>query len=172
MSYGFAENATSRITKPSGKGVSMGKVRSIRPESGAAMAHAHAIISDRIEEAAETLRRMPDKERSILRRSERGQTWPLMLHQATEHAAYEGIKVRLPPPSAARITRMHEVLDWLLDLARMEPTFFKPVWLICAERREIGKVARILGIDPKTVHRRKRAGLTLIAVAIRPRLAA
>lgn len=148
----------------------MAVIRHIEPRS--AMDRAHDLIANRIEEAAETLRRMPDKERGILRRSERGQSWPLMLHQATEHAAYEGIKVRLPPPSAARITRMNEVLDWLLDLARMEPSFFKPVWLICAERRPVGKVARILGIDRKTVHRRKLAGLTLIAVAIQPRLAA
>jgi len=148
------------------------KKAKIERSSGPAMDRAHALIADRIEEAAETLRRMPDKERAMLKKGERGQSWPIMLHQATEHAAYEGIKVRLPPPSAARITRMNEVLDWLLDLARMDPDYFKPVWLMCAERRPVGKVARILGIDPKTVISRKRAGLTLIAIAVAPKLAA
>lgn len=133
------------------------------------MDRARDVIADRIEEAAETLRRMPDRERSLLRKSERGQEWPLMLHQATEHAAYEGIKIRLPPPSAARITRMDEALDWLLDLARDEPDYFKPVWLICAERKSLARSAYILGFDKRTVLKRKTAGLTYIVVSAMPR---
>lgn len=130
------------------------------------MDEARKVIAERIEEAAETLRRMPDRERDLLRKGERGQSWPVMLHQACEHAAYQGLKTRLPPPSAARITRMNQVLDWLLELARIERKYFTAVWLTCAERRGPSEVGRTLGADRKTVSKYVKAGLTLLVVRI------
>jgi hypothetical protein len=132
------------------------------------MERAMKIVSDKIEEAADTLRRLPDRERTLLAKSERGQTWPLMLHQACEHAAYEGLKARRPPPSAKQIDRMNEVLDWLLELARVDRDYFKVVWLICARRKKPAEVARIVGVTRATVYKRHRAGLTILVVSIVP----
>jgi hypothetical protein len=132
------------------------------------MERAMEIIADRIEEAADTLRRMPDRERALLAKSERGQTWPLMLHQACEHAAYEGLKVRRPPPTAKHIDRMNEVLDWLLELAKIDSGYFKVVWLLFAKRRTPTEVARIVGVTRETVYVRRRAALTLLVVQIVP----
>lgn len=108
-------------------------------------------IWERIEEAADTLRRMPDAERQALQRAEAGQQWPLMLHTAADHAAWEKVPMRRPRPSAAQISRMEEVMtDWLVALAKQDAKFVKAVWLFCGLRRGPGKVAAILGCDRKT----------------------
>lgn len=133
---------------------------------------ARSIVAGRVEEAFDVLRRMPDRERSMLAKGERGREWPVMLHQAFEHAAHQGIKIRLPPPSAAQITRMHEVLAWMLELAIREPGYAKVVYLVHGKRFGTMRVARIVGIDKKTVARWLAAGLTLVVVDISRRKSA
>jgi hypothetical protein len=121
------------------------------------------VIHERVEEAWDTLRRMPDRERDLLLRSERGHQWPPMLYTAAEHAAWKPVKMRRPPPTGRQIDRMHEVLDWLLVLAKQERKFFKAVWLMCAERKKVSESARILGCDRETARIWRDKGLDRIA---------
>ena len=125
-------------------------------------------IAECIHAAAQTLRRMPDRERRLLHNSERGQAWPAMLHQACEHAAYKDAKLRLPPPNARQIDEMNKVLDWLFELALIDTGYFKVVWLTCAEKRGMSEVARIVGLHRGTVRAHRQAALTLLMVKIAP----
>lgn len=122
-----------------------------------------ADIAERIEEAADTLRRVPDREREMLRAGERGAAWPLMLHTADEHAAWERVPVKRPPPSKEQITRMEEVIDWLLVLARQERKYFNAVWLFCAKRKKPSEAGKLLGCHRETATIWRDAGLDRIA---------
>lgn len=107
-------------------------------------------VAERIEESWDVLRRMPDREREALRRAERGQAWPTMLYSADEHEAWAKVPLKRPPPSAQQITRMEEVLDWLLVLAKQERKFFNAVWLFCARGKGPADVGKILGCHRET----------------------
>jgi hypothetical protein len=107
-------------------------------------------MAERVEEAWDTLRRMPDKERNLLLRGERGQTWPLIIHSAAEHAAWKPVKIRRPPATARQIDRMEQVMDWLLGLSKQERDFAKAVWLCCAMRRKPAEAAKLLGCHRDT----------------------
>src|SRR4051812_2235787 len=107
-------------------------------------------VAERVEEAWDVLRRMPDRERAVLQQAERGQVWPLMLHTADEHAAWAAVPMKRPRPSAAQITRMEEVLDWLLVLAKQDRKYFNAVWLFCARGKGPIDVGKILGCHRET----------------------
>lgn len=112
---------------------------------------ARAEIAERIRDAWEVLRRMPDEERQALQRAESGQSWPAMIHTAAEHAAWEKQPLRRPRPTAGQITRMEEVMtDWIVALAKQDLKFVKAVWLFCAMNRHVGEAAKALGCDRKT----------------------
>jgi hypothetical protein len=132
------------------------------PPARAALLAARADIAERIEDAAATLRRMPDKEKSMLLNGERGQAWPVMLHTAAEHAAWAPRPVRRPPATSQQIDRMDEALDWLLVLARQKRDYFRAVWLMCAERKKSGEAAKILGCNRDTARIWCDAGLDRI----------
>ena len=126
-----------------------------------------ASIADRIDEAAQTLRRMPDKEREMLMRGDRGQSWPGILYTAAEHAAWTPTRMRRPPPDCKQIDRMYEVLDWLLVLARHDRDYFRAVWLMCAERKKNREAANIIGIHRETASIWCANGLDRIAHHLR-----
>lgn len=126
-------------------------------------------IAERIEEAWDTLKRLPDRDKALLMKE--AATWPTMLHTAAEHAAWKPMKVKRPPPTAKQIDRMHEVLDWLLALAKQERDFCKAVWLCCAERKKPAEAAKILGCHRQTARIWRDNGLERISV-IRSRLQA
>lgn len=127
-------------------------------------------VWERIEECWDVLRRMPDREREALRSAERGQTWPLIVHSADEHNAWEKQPIKRPLPTAAAITRMEEVLDWLLALAKQDRKYFNAVWLFCARRKGQKEVAKILGHHRETVTVWRDNGLDRIVAlrAIKP----
>jgi hypothetical protein len=106
---------------------------------------------------------MPDREKNALLHGERGQSWPVMVHTAAEHAAWAPQPMRRPPPSHRQISRMNEVLDWLLVLAKQDRRFFKAVWLMCAERKGPGKAAKFLAVHRETVVIWRDNGLDRIA---------
>lgn len=135
------------------------------------IAAARVLVADRVEEAWDVLRRMPDRERAMLAKGERGQTWPTMLRTAAEHAAYKRVPLRRPPPTAAQITRMHEVLDWLLALAKQERDYFQAVWLCCAERRKTAEAAKLMGCHRNSARTWRDCGLDRIAAqfGVKPR---
>ena len=74
-----------------------------------------ATIAERVEEAMETLKRLPG-ERPIGFRS----TWPDIVRKAVEAYGYNAPEVRLPPPDNQRIDQALEVLDWMLWLRPKE----------------------------------------------------
>lgn len=119
-------------------------------------------VEERIHEAWDVLRRMPDRERALLRNAERGSAWPLIVHSADEHAAWAKEPARRPPPSAAQITRLDEVLDWLLVLAKQERKFFNAVWLFCALNKGAIDAAKVLGCHRETATVWRDAGLDRI----------
>ena len=79
-------------------------------------------IEDRFEEAAYTLRRLPEKDRP------RGYTsyWPAVVHDAKHAYGYTPEAPMRVIPSAAAITRMEECFDWLM---LVDPEDARIVWL-------------------------------------------
>lgn len=122
-----------------------------------------AEIAERIEEAWDVLKRMPDKERAMLMQAERGHAWPLIVYTADEHAAWLPRPVSRPPPSTRQVTRMEEVLDWLSVLAKQDRKFCRAVWLFCAFQKKPNTVAKIMGCHRETATVWRDAGLDRIA---------
>jgi hypothetical protein len=77
-----------------------------------------SLIEERLAEAADTLRRLPE-----VRVQGHASTWP---PYNQECLATEDVTLRRPPPSAAAITRMDEALPWLQLL---DPVDARIVWL-------------------------------------------
>jgi len=79
-----------------------------------------AMVEERLIEAAAVLRRLP---------RERGQgyfsTWPQTFVEFSDLVGQTPEPMRLPPPSAAAISRMDTALPWLLWLAPLDA---KIVW--------------------------------------------
>lgn len=132
--------------------------------------HEREEIAERIWEAANTLRRLPDGDRGRLRMQ--AMSWPALLRDASEHGAYKSVQVKLPAPGGAQIDRMHEVLEWLLWLAKVEQKFLKAVWLCCGERRNVVEAAKHLAVHRETVAAWRDNGLDRIAAHARDRRAA
>ena len=112
-------------------------------------------IEDRFEEAAFTLRRLPEKDRP------RGyaSSWPPVVRDAAEvHASAAEAPMRVIP-SAAAITRMEECFDWLLML---DPEDARIVWLR-AEGVRWRQVCFRAGVVRTTAWRRWAAALLTIA---------
>lgn len=78
-------------------------------------------IAERIEEAAQTMRRLP-RERGPYRN---GCFWPEVVHDFWESYGNEPDKMRPSVPSASAISRMQEVCTWLQWL---EPAQASLVW--------------------------------------------
>jgi hypothetical protein len=77
-----------------------------------------SLVEDRLAEAADTLRRLPET-----RIQGHASTWPPYVQECLEPTE---VKLRRPPPSAAAITRMDLALPWLHQL---DPIDTKIVWL-------------------------------------------
>lgn len=74
-----------------------------------AVAPSRDIVWRRIVEAAQTLKRLPDRERARLRAN--GATaWPDFLRKSIEAYGYSVVRIT---PSAHAIDRMEETMDWL-----------------------------------------------------------
>jgi hypothetical protein len=112
-------------------------------------------IEDRFEEAAYTLRRLPERNRP--RRY--GSSWPPVVHDAMQAYGYTPEAPMRIVPSAAAITRMEECFDWLLIL---EPEDARIVWLR-AEGVRWRQVCYRAGIVRTTAWRRWAASLLTIA---------
>ncbi len=79
-------------------------------------------IEDRLEEAAWTLRQLPEKDRP----RGYGRSWPDVVHEAKHAYGYTEARPMKVIPSAAAISRMEECFDWLLML---DPEDARIVWL-------------------------------------------
>lgn len=115
-------------------------------------------LIDRIDEAAATLRKLPDPDRRFL--STRGRSnWPTVIMSFWEAYGLEAPKMRLPPPSAQAIDRMDEVLNWMGWLTRQDSAEMKCVWLIYGERKRIVECTGILGLHRNTVRQKRDDGI-------------
>ena len=112
-------------------------------------------IEDRFEEAAYTLRRLPEKDRP------RGYSsyWPAVVHDAKHAYGYTPEAPMRVIPSAAQITRMEECLDWLL---LVDPEDARIVWLR-AEGARWRQVCIRAGCVRSTAWRRWAAALLTIS---------
>ncbi len=114
------------------------------------------MIEDRMEEAALTLRRLPDPRGSGPRGY--GQSWPEYVHEARHAYGYHETRLRVVP-SAAEIQRMEECIDWLRFLHPDDATI---VWRR-AEGWRWRQVAIQVGVVRQTAWRRWVASLQTIA---------
>ncbi len=112
-------------------------------------------IEDLFEEAAYTLRRLPEKNRP------RGYSsyWPAVVHDAKHAYGYTPEAPMRVIPSAAAITRMEECLDWLL---LVDPEDARIVWLR-AEGARWRQVCIRAGCVRSTAWRRWAAALLTIS---------
>ena len=112
------------------------------------------IIEERLEEAASVLKRLPP-----VKVQGYYSLWPRYVYEFADLVGQEPNEMRLPPPSAASITRMDEAMEWLKLL---EPDDAKLVWLR-AERTQWKHICVRLGMSRATAHRHWQYAMVLIA---------
>ena len=112
------------------------------------------LVEARIEEAADTLRRLPEERVQTARSS-----WPPIIREFHDAYGAEPARLRLGPPPAAAIDRMDQTLEWLRWL---EPGDVKLVWAR-AEGLPWKAICWQYRADRKTLWRHWVAALTLIA---------
>ena len=112
-------------------------------------------IEDRMEEAAYTLRRLPEKDRPRGYRS----SWPPFVQEAKHAYGYTPEAPMRVIPSAAAISRMEECFDWLMLI---DPQDARIVWLR-ADGMRWRQVCIRAGVVRSTAWRRWAAALLTIA---------
>lgn len=113
-----------------------------------------AMVEERLIEAAAVLRRLPS-----VRMSGYFSTWPTMIVEFSDLVGQTPEPMRLPPPSAAAISRMEATLPWLRWL---EVEDAKLVWMR-AERKPWKAICWRFGIARATANRRMEYALSVIA---------
>lgn len=112
-------------------------------------------IEDRFEEAAITLRRLPDPPGSGPKAW--GRSWPDYVHDARHAYGYGEFRVRIVP-SADEIQRMEECIEWLAWLA---PDDAKLIWYR-AEGQRWRQVCIKIGCVRQTAWRRWVAAILTV----------
>jgi Domain of unknown function (DUF6362) len=110
-----------------------------------------SLVEERISEAADTLRRLPNT-----KVQGHASTWPPYVQECLETAE---VTLRRPPPSAAAITRMDQALPWLNWL---DATDTRIVWLR-ANGEPWKVVCGTVGLSRATAHRHWLYALCVIA---------
>lgn len=120
-------------------------------------------IEDRFEEAALTLRRLPNPSGSGARGY--GRSWPEYVHEAKHAYGYEEARMRVIP-NAREIQRMEEALEWLAlvggDSEQAIIDNRRIVWMR-AEGHRWKQICRAVGCVRSTAWRRWTAALVTIA---------
>jgi hypothetical protein len=115
------------------------------------------MVEARFEEAADTLRRLPNQHIQQCR-----STWPAVVRDAAEAYGWASIRVRRGPPAADAIDRMDECLEWFTwldgDDARL-------VWLRAAGVQWKLICGRI-GVSRTTAWQRWVAALIVVATRL------
>jgi hypothetical protein len=112
-------------------------------------------IEERLEEAAWTLRRLPEKDRP----RGYGSSWPPIVRDAKHAYGYTPQAPMRVVPSAAAITRMEECFDWLMMI---DPEDARIVWLR-AENVRWKQICIRAGVVRSTAWRRWVAALMTIS---------
>ena len=114
-------------------------------------------VADRLEEAAQTLRRLPPvKVRGYI------SAWPPTIRDFWEAFGWNAVEVRFGPPAPDAIDRMDESLSWLHWL---EPNEVRLVWLR-AEGVRWKSIAYRFGMDRSTAWRHWSCALIKIAAQL------
>ena len=116
------------------------------------------MVEDRLEEAADTLRRLPDGQKPQTHMS----AWPAVLRDFWEVYGQERPRLRLPPPHPAAIDRLDQTLAWL---AWLETDEVRLVWLR-AERVRWKAICWRFGVSRTTAWRNWVAALVKIAARL------
>ncbi|MDD3445134.1 MAG: DUF6362 family protein [Zavarzinia sp.] len=115
------------------------------------------MVASRLEEAADTLRRLPDSEARF--RLGLRSAWPDVVRDATTAYAAEGPRVRLGPPAPGAIDRLEETISWL---ALMTEAQRRIAWAL-ASGIPVAGLARMIGCHRNTVANRQAAALRVVA---------
>ncbi len=118
-------------------------------------------VEDRLEEAAVTLRRLPNPPGSGPKGH--GSSWPEYVHEAKHAYGYHTTRLRVVP-SARDIARMEEAIAWLLFIR--DPDDRRIVWMR-AEGVRWRDVCVNAGCCRSTAHRRWSAALLTISKALK-----
>jgi hypothetical protein len=113
-------------------------------------------IEDRFEEAARTLRRLPNPPGSGPKGY--GNAWPAYVQDARHAYGYHEVQMRVVP-SAADIQNMEECIAWL---GWLSPDDARIVWMR-AEGARWKQVCWRIGVARSTAHRRWAAALLTVA---------
>ncbi len=115
------------------------------------------MVTERLEEAAETMKRLPPVMSKKIACS-----WPPIIQEFWEAYGWNDMKVRLGPPTPDAIGRMDEVMEWLrwleLDDVRL-------VWLR-AERVPWKLIMQRFGLARSTVSARWKAAISQIVAIL------
>lgn len=111
------------------------------------------MVEERLIEAAAVLKRLPP-----VRVGGYFSTWPKMKVEFSDLVGQTPEPMRLPPPSAAAISRMEETLGWS---SWLEPDDAKLVWRR-AERAPWKAICYELGMSRATANRRLAYALSVI----------
>lgn len=112
-----------------------------------------ALVEERLIEAAETMKRLPE-----VRVQGYYNSWPTILREFSDRVGEAAAPLRRPPPSPAAITRMEEALSWLRWL---EADDAKLMWMR-AEGVRWKPICWRFGITRSTAHRRFEYALAAI----------
>lgn len=112
-------------------------------------------IEDRFEDAARTLRRLPNPPGSGPRGY--GQSWPDYVQDAKHAYGYHEATIRVAP-SASDIQNMEECFEWL---SWLKPDDARIVWMR-AEGARWKQVCGRVGVVRSTAHRRWAAALLTV----------
>ena len=117
-------------------------------------------IEDRFEDAARTLRRLPNPPGSGPRGY--GQSWPDYVQDAKHAYGYHEATIRVAP-SALDIQHMEECFEWL---SWLKPDDARIVWMR-AEGARWKQVCYRIGVVRSTAHRRWAAALLTVQKRLR-----
>lgn len=116
-----------------------------------------ALVEALLAEAADTLRRLPDREARF--RAGLGSAWPDVVRDAATAYGAEGVRLRLGPPAPAAIDRLEGVISWLAWLNEPQRRI---AWAV-ASGFTVARLARQIGCHRNTVANRHAAAMRLIA---------
>lgn len=115
------------------------------------------MVEYRLEEAADTLRRLPDAQARF--RLGLRSAWPDVVREASASLAHDAPRVRLGPPSPGAIDRLEVTIGWLALLTQAQRRI---AWAL-ASGIPAAKLARLIGCHRNTVANRQAGALRIIA---------
>ena len=111
------------------------------------------LVSRRLKEACDTLRRLPEQKlRGYIT------SWPTFVADVAESEMEGTIVSRLAAASPQAIDRMHEVFGWFVVL-QDKPHLAIAIWLTCGRSMGPARAGKIIGAHRDTVRRRRDEAL-------------